>query len=114
MVGFYEPTWFGLKMQVTVPAGKKGGEVMPLHTPSGEVLEVVIPVGLGAGQSFQFDLLQTNIFTMNQSELEGATEKLSNMLECEEILKWCNEGDRVEMINQTNQVSTYTQSHTTT
>jgi len=51
---------------------------------------------------------------MNQSELEGATEKLSNMLECEEILKWCNEGDRVEMINQTNQVSTYTQSHTTT
>ena len=58
--------------------------------------------------------LQTNIFTMNQSELEGATEKLSNMLECEEILKWCNEGDRVEMINQTNQVSTYTQSHTTT
>ena len=34
-----------------------------------------------------------------------ATEKLSNMLEHEDILKWCNEGERVDMINQTNQVS---------
>jgi hypothetical protein len=42
---------------------------------------------------------------MNQSELETATEKLSNMLEHEDILKWCNEGERVDMINQTNQVS---------
>eukprot|EP00802_Teleaulax_amphioxeia_P001616 Tamp_01618.p3 GENE.Tamp_01618~~Tamp_01618.p3 ORF type:complete len:510 (-),score=134.29 Tamp_01618:2953-4482(-) len=50
--------------------------------------------------------LQTNIFSMNQSELETATEKLSNMLEHEDILKWCNEGERVDMINQTNQVKT--------
>lgn len=50
----------------------------------------------------------TNIFSMNQSELETATEKLSNMLECEDILKWCNEGERVDMINQTNQVSACT------
>jgi hypothetical protein len=46
----------GLKMQATVPAGKNGGEVMQVHTPSGEVLEVLIPVGLLAGQSFKFDL----------------------------------------------------------
>ena len=41
---------------------------------------------------------------MNQAELECATEKLSNMLECEDIMKWCNEVERVEMINQTIQV----------
>ena len=52
--------------------------------------------------------LQKNIFDMNQSELEGATEKLSNMLETEDIMKWCNEVDRVEMINQTNQVHLHT------
>ncbi len=52
--------------------------------------------------------LQKNIFDMNQSELEGATEKLSNMLETEDIMKWCNAVDRVEMINQTNQVHLHT------
>ena len=49
--------------------------------------------------------LSKNIYDMNQSELECATEKLSNMLECEDIMKWCNEAERVEMINQTIQVS---------
>jgi hypothetical protein len=45
------------KMQATVPKGKKGGEVMQVrHEPSGEVLEVLIPEGLLAEQSFQFDL----------------------------------------------------------
>jgi len=29
----------GLKMQVTVPAGKNGGEVMQVQTPGGEELE---------------------------------------------------------------------------
>ena len=48
--------------------------------------------------------LSENIFTLNQSELENATEKLSNMLESDDILKWCEEKERVEMINQTNQV----------
>ena len=46
----------GEKMQTTVPAGKKGGEVIQVHTASGWVVEVVIPVGLSAGQSFQFHL----------------------------------------------------------
>jgi len=50
--------------------------------------------------------LLKNIFDMNQAELECATEKLSNMLESEDIMKWCNEGERVEMINQTIQVPT--------
>ena len=53
---------------------------------------------------YQPSWLQMNIFTMNQSELEMATEKLSDMLESEEILKWCEEKERVDMINQTNQV----------
>jgi hypothetical protein len=68
----------GLKMQATVPAGKKGGEVMQVHKPSGEVLEVLIPVGLLAGQSFIFDLpggkqpgsLET--FYKNQIQTAGA------------------------------------------
>mmetsp|Transcript_50785 Transcript_50785/g.158688 ORF Transcript_50785/g.158688 Transcript_50785/m.158688 type:complete len:584 (+) Transcript_50785:83-1834(+) len=50
--------------------------------------------------------LQRNIFDLNQSELENATEKLSNMLETEDVIKWCDPEDRVEMINQTNQVET--------
>jgi hypothetical protein len=73
----------GLKMQATVPAGKKGGEVMQVHTPSGEVLEVLIPVGLLAGQSFQFDLpggkqpgsLETNYKNQIQTAGEMAGEK---------------------------------------
>ena len=48
--------------------------------------------------------LLKNIFDMNQADLENATEKLSDMLECEDIMKWCNEDERVDMINQTNQV----------
>jgi hypothetical protein len=44
-----------MRVTVTVPAGKKGGELIYWHTPTGEVLEVLIPVGLLAGQSFQFD-----------------------------------------------------------
>ena len=44
--------------------------------------------------------------TCRQSELENATEKLSNMLETEDVIKWCDPEDRVEMINQTNQVET--------
>ncbi len=47
-----------------------------------------------------------NIFEMNQSELENATEKLSNMLEQEDVIRWCEESERVQMINQTNQVRT--------
>ena len=53
---------------------------------------------------YQPPWLLENIFTLNQSELENATEKLSNMLEGEDILKWCDEKERVAMINQTNQV----------
>jgi len=44
-----------MRVTVTVPAGKKGGELIYWHTPTGEVLEVLIPMGLLAGQSFQFD-----------------------------------------------------------
>ena len=49
-----------------------------------------------------------DIFSMNQFQLEGATEKLSNLLECVEVLKWCNkqDSDRVESISQTSQVKT--------
>ena len=43
--------------------------------------------------------LLKNIFDMNQADLENATEKLSDMLECEDIMKWCNEDERVDMIN---------------
>ena len=39
-----------------------------------------------------------------QSELENATEKLSNMLESEDVIRWCKEDDQIDMINQTNQV----------
>lgn len=48
--------------------------------------------------------LVRNIFENNQSELENATERLSNMIESEEIIKWCEENERVLMINQTNMV----------
>mmetsp|Transcript_18645 Transcript_18645/g.45859 ORF Transcript_18645/g.45859 Transcript_18645/m.45859 type:complete len:553 (-) Transcript_18645:95-1753(-) len=47
-----------------------------------------------------------NIFELNQAELEGAVEKLSNMLEQEDVIRWCEELERVQMINQTNQVKT--------
>mmetsp|Transcript_49385 Transcript_49385/g.116377 ORF Transcript_49385/g.116377 Transcript_49385/m.116377 type:complete len:602 (+) Transcript_49385:258-2063(+) len=50
--------------------------------------------------------LVRNIFENNQSELENATERLSNMIESEEIIKWCEENERVLMINQTNMVRT--------
>ena len=43
-------------MQATVPEGKRGGEEMQVHTQSGQVLDVFIPLGLLAGQTFQFDL----------------------------------------------------------
>ena len=43
---------------------------------------------------------------MNQSELEGATEKLSNLLECEDVLKWCDEQERIVLISQTSEVRT--------
>ena len=39
-----------------------------------------------------------------QSELENATEKLSNMLESDDVIRWCKEDDQIDMINQTNQV----------
>ena len=42
-------------MQVTVPAGKRGGEMMCVDTPAGQV-EVVIPLGLQPEQSFHFSL----------------------------------------------------------
>ena len=53
---------------------------------------------------YQPSWLSQNIFDMNQAELEMSTEKLSNMLESDDIMVWCNEKERVEMINQTNQV----------
>jgi hypothetical protein len=45
----------GEKMQATVPAGKKHADVMQVHMPRGEEVEVVTHAGLSAGQSFQFD-----------------------------------------------------------
>lgn len=45
-----------------------------------------------------------NIFELNQAELEQETEKLSNMLEDEEVTRWCKDSERIEMISQTNQV----------
>lgn len=53
---------------------------------------------------YQPSWLSQNIFDMNQAELEMSTEKLSNMLENDDIMVWCNEKERLEMISQTNQV----------
>ena len=50
--------------------------------------------------------LQTDIFNMNQSELERATERLSSLLECEDVLKWCDAEESIDMRNQTNEVKT--------
>jgi hypothetical protein len=45
----------GQMMQVAVPDGKMGGEVMQVQTTRG-LMQVSIPRGLQAGQSFQFNL----------------------------------------------------------
>ena len=77
MITFHFVLWRTMDA-TTIPEGKKGGVVMQVHTPSGEVLEVLIPVGLLAGQSFIFDLpggkqpgsLET--FYKNQIQTAGA------------------------------------------
>ena len=50
-------------MQVVVPAGKTGGQLMQVQTPRG-LMQVSIPRGLQAGQSFQFKMPESPIRQM--------------------------------------------------
>ena len=74
----------GEKMQTTVPAGKKGGEVIQVHTASGWVVEVVIPVGLSAGQSFQFHLPLGNQTDPTHSGANSSDSNSTHEDECDQ------------------------------
>ncbi len=50
MITFHFVLWRTMDA-TTIPEGKKGGEVMQVHTPSGEVRKVPIPEGFSQGRA---------------------------------------------------------------
>jgi hypothetical protein len=42
-----------MTMMVTVPAGAFGGQMIQIQTPSGAMMQVAVPAGLGPGAQFQ-------------------------------------------------------------
>ena len=65
-------------MQVVVPAGKTGGQLMQVQTPRG-LMQVSIPRGLQAGQSFQFKMPESPIRQMQLANASFAMPEAASL-----------------------------------